>query len=79
VWHSLRDYSTQQRQPAARSGGLRVGGVRALIAFLESGDPALQNIEFVISPFLQKNFYIIGWLCFSEGFRISLESGYLLR
>lgn len=52
--------------------------VRALIAFLESGDPALQNIEFVISPFLQKNFYIIGRLCFSEGFRIGLESGYPL-
>jgi hypothetical protein len=48
--------------------------VRALIAFLEIGDPALQNIEFVISPFLQKNFYI-GRLCFSGGFRIGLESG----
>jgi hypothetical protein len=32
----------------------------------------------VISPFLQKNFYIIGRLCFSEGFRIGLESGYPL-
>jgi hypothetical protein len=51
--------------------------VRALIALLESGDPALQNIEFVISPFLQKNFYIIGRLCFSEGFRIGLGSGTL--
>ncbi len=52
--------------------------VRALLAFLESGEPALQHIEFVISPFLQKNFYIIGRLCFSEGFRIGLESGYPL-
>ena len=52
--------------------------VRALLAFLESDEPGLQHIEFVISPFLQKNFYIIGRLCFSEGFRIGLESGYPL-
>lgn len=52
--------------------------MRALLAFLESDEPALQHIEFVISPFLQKNFYIIGRLCFSEGFRIGLESGYPL-
>jgi hypothetical protein len=52
--------------------------VRALLAFLESGEPALQHIEFVISPYLQKNFYILGRLCFSEGFRIGLESGYPL-
>jgi hypothetical protein len=52
--------------------------VRALMAFLESDEPALQHIEFVISPYLQKNFYIIGRLCFSEGFRIGLESGYPL-
>jgi hypothetical protein len=52
--------------------------VRALLAFLESDEPALPHIEFVISPFLQKNFYIIGRLCFSEGFRIGLESGYPL-
>jgi len=52
--------------------------VGALLAFLESDEPALQHIEFVISPFLQKNFYIIGRLCFSEGFRIGLESGYPL-
>jgi len=52
--------------------------VRALLAFLESDEPALANIDFVISPYLQKNFYIIGRLCFSEGFRIGLESGYPL-
>ncbi len=52
--------------------------VQALSMFLESNDPALRHIEFVISPFLQKNFYIIGRLCFSEGFRIGLESGYPL-
>ena len=78
VWHSLRDYSTQQR-PCCPIGWLtRWREFLALIAFLESGDPAPQNIEFVISPFLQKNFYIIGRLCFSEGLRIGLESGYPL-
>jgi hypothetical protein len=52
--------------------------VRALLTFLESEDLALRHIQIVISPFLQKNFYIIGRLCFSEGFRIGLESGYPL-
>jgi hypothetical protein len=55
-----------------------LGRVRALLEFLESNERALRHIEFVISPYLQKNFYIIGRLCFSEGFRIGVESGYPL-
>jgi len=78
VWHSLRDYSTSKDNLLPDRVSYALERVRALIVFLESGDPALQNIEFVISPFLQKNFHIIGRLCFSEGFRIGLESGYPL-
>jgi hypothetical protein len=50
--------------------------LKTLIALLESDDPSLANIEWVISPFRQKNFYIIGSICFSEGFKADLERGY---
>lgn len=52
--------------------------LKTLLRFLESKDPALSNIEWVISPFRQKNFYIIGRICFSEGFKAGVERGYTL-
>jgi hypothetical protein len=52
--------------------------LRTLIAFLTSKDSSLEHIEWVISPFRQKNFYIIGRICFSEGFKAGMERGYSL-
>jgi hypothetical protein len=53
--------------------------LNALITFLKSGDPALANIDWAVSPFLEKsNFYIIGNLCCTEGFRAGAERGYTL-
>lgn len=52
--------------------------LQTLIRFLNSDDPALKHIEWVISPFRQKNFYIIGKVCFSEGFKAGVERGYSL-
>jgi hypothetical protein len=49
-----------------------------LISFLKAGDDSLRHIEWVISPFRQKNFYIIGRICFSEGFKSGVERGYSL-
>ncbi len=52
--------------------------LKALIGFLESGDSALSNVDWVISPYRQKNIYIIGHVCVSEGFKTGLERGYPL-
>lgn len=51
---------------------------KTLKGFLKGRDSALDHIEWVISPFRQKNFYIIGRLCFSEGFKAGVERGYSL-
>jgi hypothetical protein len=55
-----------------------LGRLKTLIRFLASNDSALAHIEWVISPFRQKNFYIIGRVCFSEGFKAGVERGYSL-
>jgi hypothetical protein len=52
--------------------------LRTLIAFLESGDPALNHIDWVISPYGQKNSYIIGHISYFEGFKAGLERGFAL-
>ncbi|MBL8178793.1 MAG: hypothetical protein JNK48_29230, partial [Bryobacterales bacterium] len=52
--------------------------LRNLISFLKSNHPAHQNIYWVISPFRQQNSYIIGSLCFSQGFKSEVVHGYPL-
>jgi hypothetical protein len=47
-----------------------------LINYLESNDRALDNIEWVISPFRQKNMYIIGRISCIEGYKRGIERGY---
>lgn len=49
-----------------------------LLKFLESNDPALKYIEWAVSPYQQKNLYIIGRISCFEGFRKEVHSGYAL-
>jgi hypothetical protein len=51
--------------------------INYLLEFLEKNDdPALRNIEWVVSPYRQKNLYIIGHISCFEGFRKSLQRGF---
>ena len=49
-----------------------------LLDFLRSEDPALKNIEWVVSPYRQKNLYIIGQLSYHEGFKKGIQRGFSL-
>jgi hypothetical protein len=51
--------------------------LRTLLALLkDTSEPALERIEVVVSPFRQKNYYVVGHICTSEGFKVGLEKGY---
>ena len=54
--------------------------LRTLIDFLErpASDPTIDQIEFAVSPYRQKNLYVIGQRCVSEGFKVALDRGYPL-
>lgn len=52
--------------------------IEHLLKFLESGDKALKNIEWAVSPFAQKNFYIMGRISCFEGYKKGIERGYAL-
>ncbi len=52
--------------------------LKCLIKFLESRDKALDHIDWAISPYRQKNFYIIGSLSYFEGYKRPHQSGYTL-
>lgn len=47
-----------------------------LLEFLESSDPAHESIDWVLSPFRQKNMYIIGRISYVEGFKKDVQRGY---
>jgi len=47
-----------------------------LLNFLKSEAKELQNIDWIISNFRQKNFYIIGNISCYEGYKLGLERGY---
>lgn len=55
---------------------LRLMTLRAFLT--NENEPALERMEFVVSPFRQKHLYIIGQISVSEGFKIKLERGYQL-
>lgn len=50
--------------------------LRGLLSFLESNDQALKNIEWAVSPFRQKNVYIIDRISYFEGYKKGIQSGY---
>jgi hypothetical protein len=52
--------------------------LETLIEFLNSNDKALKSIEWVVSPFRQKNVYIIDRLSCFEGYKKGIQSGYAL-
>ncbi len=47
-----------------------------LLNFLQSNDQALLTIEWAVSPFLQKNQYIIGHISYLEGYKKGTQRGY---
>lgn len=49
--------------------------VRCLLEFLQSGQPALGQIDWVLSPFWQKSFFIIGNLACYERFQKGTDRG----
>ncbi len=49
-----------------------------LLEFLQGDDPALEAIDWAISPFRQKNLYIIGHISFLEGFKKGVSRGFQL-
>ncbi|MHC4118890.1 MAG: hypothetical protein ACYSWO_15430 [Planctomycetota bacterium] len=53
--------------------------LRSLVKFLTSEDKALKSIEFVVSPFRQKNLYIIGHVSSLEGYKQGTQRGYSLN
>ena len=50
-----------------------------LLQFLESGDSEVDHIDFVVSPFRQKNLYIIGHISCIEGYKKGIQRGYSLN
>lgn len=50
--------------------------LRCLLQFLESKDNSLQNTEWVVSPFRQKNLYIIGNISCLEGYKKGIQRGF---
>jgi hypothetical protein len=52
------------------------GRLKHLLAFLESGDPALKSITWAVSSFRQKNMYIIGHVSYIEGFKEGSGRGF---
>ncbi len=51
--------------------------VITLLRFLEStNEPALESIEWVVSPFRQKNLYIIGRISYIEGYKQQFLRGF---
>jgi len=53
--------------------------LKRLMRFLESDDPALDCTSFVVSPFRQKNLYIIGHVSCIEGYKKDVYRGYGLN
>ena len=53
--------------------------LRCLLRFLESKDTALENVEFVVSPFRQKSLYIIGHISCLEGYKKGIQRGFGLN
>jgi hypothetical protein len=52
--------------------------MRYLLKFLQSDDEALKNIDWAVSPYKQKNLYIIGRLSYFEGYKKPHHTGYSL-
>lgn len=50
--------------------------LQCLLDFLKSNDKALKNIEWVVSPFRQKNQYIIGHISYLEGYKKGTLRGF---
>ncbi len=61
-------------QTAPLEDGFARRRLRKLADLLMSNEPALSNVDWVVSPFLERsNFYVIGGLCCTEGFRAGGE------
>lgn len=50
--------------------------LRTLISLLESDETSVRNIEPAVSPFGQKNLYVIGHVSCSEGFKKGYQRGF---
>ncbi|MCX6584246.1 MAG: hypothetical protein NT166_29070 [Candidatus Aminicenantes bacterium] len=52
---------------------------QCLLKFLQGSDSALSAIDWVISPFRQKNLYIIGYISCVEGYKKGIQRGFDLN
>ncbi len=66
--------STETLRPS-RSGFAKKR-LKTLLQFLESGDQALQHIEWAISRLTQKSLYIIGSISYFEGYKRGTQRGF---
>jgi hypothetical protein len=64
--------------PDAPGSRIALMRMKSLLAFLDSGDPALENIDWLIAPRELKNFCIVGNICCYERFQKANDRGVAL-